>query len=452
MGDYKVIYDPVHGTIKLYGVLLDLLGSPELIRMNQIRQLGLSYLVFPGAHHTRFEHSVGTSHVAGLMAREIELPSSEIDLVSSAGLLHDIGHGPFSHTLEKIFTERIGRDHMEITRDLITGKNDIIDRDSIRFEGAEDFPEIPSILEAHDIDPKMVAELVCQEGITHHDEQERLTVQDGQAYFSTKGYLYQLIHSAIDADQLDFLLRDSKYTGVAYGIIDLDRIIHTITLYHGRIMIHKRGISALEGMLVARSLMYSSVYFHKTARIAESMLVRAGEGLSDERLEEIWPLTDGEVFHILGKEEGFPGDIVKRLRYRKLFKSAFRIESERLTGDSAEAERHREIIKDMAKPEGRRMLEAMICRKASVPEGLVIVDIPDPALTLSEPRLRRTDINVLGEKPEPLSRISNIARALQFRPGIPWCMMVSCPEKYRQDVTRIMESHYRSLIDVDQRT
>ncbi|MGA1822881.1 MAG: HD domain-containing protein [Thermoplasmatota archaeon] len=452
MSDYKVIYDPVHGTIKINGVLLDLIGSPELIRLNQIRQLGLSYLVFPGAHHTRFEHSVGTSHVAGLLAREIDLPKSEIDLVSAAGLLHDIGHGPFSHTLERIFKERIGKDHMQITRDLITGEDRIIDRDTVRFEGSGESPEIPVILESHDIDPKMVAELVCQEEISQEGNQERLTVQDGQAYFSTKGYLYQLIHSAIDADQLDFLLRDSRYTGVAYGIIDLDRIIHTITLYHGRIMIHRRGISALEGMLVARSLMYSSVYFHKTARIAESMLVRAGESLSDERLEEIWPLTDGEVLHILGKEEGVPGDIVRRLRYRKLFKSAFRLESEKMAGETPDSEGHRRMIREMARPEERRMLESMICRKASVPEGLVIVDIPDPALTLSEPRLRRTDINVLGDRPEPLSRISNIARALQFRPGIPWCMMVSCPGKYIPEVSGIMDSHYRSMIDIDQST
>ena len=432
MREYKIIYDPVHGTVKMETVLLDLLSTPELNRLNRIKQLGLTYLVFPGAHHTRFEHSLGTSHVAGMLGREMELKDSEIALVQSAALLHDLGHGPFSHTLEKVIHDRTGKDHMEITKDIITGNYDMA-----TDLGAGNSATVPEVLEKHGLNPKEVADLVCTQKPSLHPQQEKLTIQDGQSYFPSKTYLYQIIHSALDADQLDFLLRDSKYTGVAFGIIDLDRIVQTAVRYHGQLMIHKRGISALEGMLVARSLMYSSVYFHKTARIAESMLVRAAEHLEEEKMEEMWRFTDCEAISTLSEEEGIPEDITKRLLLRRLFKSALRIGSEELVGESERSGSLKEMIKMLSDDRERERTEKEICRKAQVPDGYVILDVPDPSLTLSEPRLRRTDVKVYGETVEPLSRISGLARALHYRPAIPWCLMISCPENKREEVQKI---------------
>lgn len=443
MGEYKIIYDPVHGTVKTEGVLMDLLRTPELNRLNRIKQLGLSYLVFPGAHHTRFEHSLGTSHVAGMLGEEIDLDKSELELVRSAALLHDLGHGPFSHTLEKVIHERIGKEHMEITKEIITGSYDLASE-----LGGEPDLSVPTTLENHGLDPKEVADLVCTQKMAIHPEQEKLTIQDGQSYFPTRSYLYQIIHSALDSDQLDFLLRDSKYTGVAFGVIDLDRIVQTAIRYHGELMIHKRGISALEGMLVARSLMYSSVYFHKTARIAESMLVRAAKNLDDDKLRSIWNRTDGEVFHLMSGEEGPVGDITNRLLLRRLFKSAYRIESEELVGESGRARSLKDLIRRLSNDREREKVEKGICRKANVQRDYVILDVPDPSLTLSEPRLRRTDVKVLGDTVETLSRISGLARALHYRPAIPWCLMVSCPENKKEIVRsvskKILEDEIRS--------
>lgn len=429
MGENKIINDPVHGTIKISGPLLDLASTPELNRLNQIRQLGLAYLVFPGAHHTRFEHSMGVSHVAGLLARSIGLDPEEIELVQTAGLLHDLGHGPFSHTMEKVFHERLGKEHMALTKDIVTGRSD--DWTSEWLKSDQRGPSIPEILESHVLDPGEVASLICQDCEKPTGDQETLQVQDGQAFFERSDYLYQIIHSALDADQLDFLLRDSHYTGVAYGIIDLDRIVNTSTLYHGEFMIERRGISALEGMLVARSLMYSSVYFHKTARIAEAMLCKAGDALSDEALETVWKMSDGEILRYMKDQGGLAGDIASRLRFRNLYKSVFRLDSEAVQGDEDEKAVLRETIKRLSIKKERTKIEAEVERRAKMPEGTVIVDVPDPSLTLSEPRLRRTDVKVLSDRPSILSSISSLARALQRRPPIPWCLMISCPKRFR---------------------
>ncbi len=442
MGDFKIINDPVHGTIKLWGPLRDLATTPEFNRLNQIRQLGLAYLVFPGAHHTRFEHSLGVSHVAGLLGEAIGIDPEEVKLVQTAGLLHDLGHGPFSHTMEKVFHDRLGKEHMALTRDIIMGSSD--DWTSDWSDTVERGPSIPEILESHCMDPKEVSSLICQDGNHNDGDLEKFEVQDGQAFFSGSDYLYQIIHSALDSDQLDFLLRDSHYTGVAYGIVDLDRIVNTSTLYHGEFMIERRGISALEGMLVARSLMYSSVYFHKTARIAESMLCRAGDALSDEALKTVWKMSDGEILRFMKDQGGKAGDLASRLRLRRLYKSAFRVESETISWDNEDSIRTREIIRSLTKDRERKRLEDELERKAKVPSGQVIVDVPDPSLTLSEPRLKRTDIKVLGDRPTVLSTISSLARALQRRAPIPWCMMISCPEGHREDVSRAA----RSIIDI----
>ena len=145
----KVINDAIHGQFSLEGVRAELLETPEMNKLSHIKQLGLAHLVFPGAHHTRFEHSLGVSHIGGMMADSIGLDKQEKILVQVAGMLHDVGHGPYSHTLEHILHERGGLDHMSITEGIILGEYDVL------REGEDTSIQsrklIPDILEKNDI-------------------------------------------------------------------------------------------------------------------------------------------------------------------------------------------------------------------------------------------------------------------------------------------------------------
>src|SRR5437899_1490241 len=143
MADLKTITDTVHGTIRLEPLTLELLETLELQRLNSIRQLGLTYLVFPGANHSRVEHCLGVGHVAGEMARSLELSADERKLVQAAGLLHDVGHGPFSHTLEHVLSRELAVDHMHLTQRIITGDDDNVSPDDRRA-----FPDVRRIHQA----------------------------------------------------------------------------------------------------------------------------------------------------------------------------------------------------------------------------------------------------------------------------------------------------------------
>ena len=257
MADLKTITDTIHGTIRLDPLTLDLLETLELQRLNSIRQLGLTYLVFPGANHSRVEHCLGVGHVAGEMARALGLPEEDRKLVQAAGLLHDVGHGPFSHTLEHVLSRELAVDHMHLTQRIITGHDD-----NVSPEDRHAFPDVKRIhevLEAHRVDPAAVAALIRGPS----EKGASLLVPGSRK--ESKRYLAQIIHSPMDADQIDYLMRDAHYTGATHGTIDFSRLLQTLRTHRGELALDRKGLPALEGMLVARGLMYSSVYFHKTS-------------------------------------------------------------------------------------------------------------------------------------------------------------------------------------------
>ncbi len=414
---YKTIQDTIHGSVKFSGPFLDLIDCPEVQRLRGIKQLGLTHLVFPGANHTRLEHSIGAYHVADKMAQQLELSQEEKKTVKAAALLHDVGHAPFSHTLEFLLEEKDGKDHMDITQELIRGSRKIEDREH---------PSIPKILENHGIDPEEVAELIKEE-----PERMKITdlnVHEGQKYFGEEKYLYQMIHSSLDVDQLDYLLRDSHYTGAAHGIIDLERLIQTVEIHNGNLVVSKGGVPAVEGMLVARGLMYSSVYFHKTARIAELMLTKAVDELK-HLPENIYEMSDREFLNFLESRGKFQEEIVQRIKYRRLYKKCMTLDQEQLKkAEGLDMER----LDDL---ERIRELEKRIARRENTDENKILVDVPHEEIKLSEPRLSKTGIKILddGDLAE-LSSYSPLARALQRRPTQPWALMVSCPSEIREKI------------------
>jgi len=408
-----MITDTVHGTLRLEPLTLDLLETLELQRLNSIRQLGLTYLVFPGANHSRLEHCLGVGYVAGEMARALGLSEDERKLVQAAGQLHDVGHGPYSHTLEHVLSRELAVDHMHLTQRIITGEDD-----NVAPEDRGAFPKVPRIhevLKKHGVSPKAVADLI------------RGPAEGGGLYFEARTrkpdrrYLAQIIHSPMDADQIDYLLRDAHYTGAPLGTIDFSRILQTLRLHKGQLALDRKGLPALEGMLVARGLMYSSVYFHKTVRIAEQMIARAVER-SEAPIAEVQKMVDHELLAWLLHQGDFQREIALRLRYRKLYKRVVAYGREDLS-DSA-----KETLSSFKDAAERRRAEDRIARRAGLDPGQVIVDVPLPELLISEPRIAKTEVMILDDgEAKPFSKVSTLGRALQLRQTVDWVVMVACP-------------------------
>jgi uncharacterized protein len=341
-GARKSIFDPVHGPIQLDGVALSLVGTPEFQRLWGIRQTGFAHLVFPGANHTRLEHSLGTFWVAGRMAERIGLPEPARALVTSGALLHDLGHGPFSHTLDGPMREVLGVAHERLSRARIEGTD--------RYWPAE-HAEVPALLERHGLRPRDVADLI-----------------DPRRGGPRTGLLRELLHGPIDADRIDYLQRDAHYTGVAHGAIDAVRLLDTLRVDRGRLAFAEKGRSAVEGFLVGRALMYSTVYYHRTVRAAEMMAQAAFERQPGYpgSARDLFRLTDAEMLVRLQAAPGIAGVLVGRLLERRLYKRAHG-----WTSVEPGSRWHRLL----RRPAERRRLEDEIAAHVGGRPGEVVVDL-----------------------------------------------------------------------------
>lgn len=239
LNEEKVFKDPVHGYIHVRDRLIwDLIGTREFQRLRRIRQLGTTYLTFHGAEHSRFNHSLGVYEIVRRMMTIFQgrpyWDDEERLLCLTAALLHDVGHGPFSHSFEKVFDFN----HEEWSRNIITGNT-----------------EINHVLRSvDDTFPQAVADVIAKK--------------------YPNPLVVSLISSQIDADRMDYLLRDAYYTGVSYGKFDLDRVLRVMRPYPGKIVIKESGMHAVEDYLVRRYQMYWQVYFHPVTRSAEVILTK----------------------------------------------------------------------------------------------------------------------------------------------------------------------------------
>lgn len=391
----KVIHDPVHGSLRLGGLVLELIDAPEVQRLRGIRQLGLANLVFPGANHSRFEHVLGVSHLVERLGHELELPEEELNPLLAAAVLHDIGHPAYSHTLEYLMKDYLGKDHMEFAGDILRGEAGTYEEEELREIRKLRVPSVVDVLSKHDISPAEVADLVLGK--------------------HRKPYLGQIIHSDIDADQMDYLLRDAHSTGVALGMIDVDRLMGTLLVHKNRLAIESKGVEAVEGFLTARALMFTSVYFHHAVRIAELMLANAVDFAIEQggpiNEDNFYRLTDAELIERLHSIPGYPREIVIRLRYRRLFKTAHVEERRELT----RAEKGR-FLKKYGKWRDVLRLQDEIAEKAGLALGRVILDVPIVDVLISEPRLEKVEVPALAEgKLVRMSKLSPIAEALKKR-------------------------------------
>ncbi|MDR9815576.1 MAG: HD domain-containing protein [Candidatus Methanoculleus thermohydrogenotrophicum] len=369
----KIIKDPVHGYIEADDRTLRLLDSMEVQRLRHISQLGFANLVYPGANHTRFEHSLGTMHLAGIMCGTLGLDADETRLVTAAALLHDIGHGPFSHVTEPVMKEFAGRSHHEIGE--IVG------------EGT-----IAGILDDARIDPAEVCAIVSGE---HR--------------------LAGIIHGSLDVDRMDYLMRDAHYTGVPYGTVDAHRLIRCSVLAGSGIALDEGGINAAESLLIARTLMRPAVYFHHVSRIATSMFVHAlreeVQNVPGTDVQELLRMDDAACMERL-KHSPHPvtRDLACRVYARNLYKRALYVGADRVNAPA--------LQRDLG-PARERELAIAIAGTAGLPEEEVLVDIPPLPDTLSmEIRVRNSHAMVAIEEVSPLINTLNDTRRRQWRVGV----------------------------------
>lgn len=425
---HKVIRDSVHGSVRVDEPFLSLMDSDEIQRLAAVHQLGLANLVYPGANHTRLEHSLGAFFVAGRMGKSLQLDPEEDALVRCAAMLHDIGHLPYSHTFEMVLHEQFGIDHVDISKRLVTGEDSVMsDAEEVVLGNRM---SVVDALERHRVDAKQVAALLDGCGQSG-PQQSTLQSHEGQAHFNDRRYLGQMINGVLDVDQLDYLVRDAHYTGVAYGVIDLDRLIDTVEIFNGDLVVERGGVSAVEGMLVARALMFSSVYYHKTVRIAELMLAKAVEMLQPDEIANIHRMTDSSLLSHLVSKGGFHEKIATRIKYRRLFKKAHALSVLDVEDDGWPSV---DALGGMAR---RRAAEDEIAQRAGIEPGEVIIDVPSHELPVSEPRITLTDIRVVdGKRVRLLPRLSSIAQSLQNRRVHEWAVMVACPDEHKEKVAK----------------
>jgi hypothetical protein len=311
------------------------------------------------------------------------------DHLCCAALLHDIGHGPFSHTLESILRERYTVDHVDLTERLVLGTYDIFQHGET--EVLDQVQTVSALLESSDIDPSMVVDIIKGDQKKHP-------------------FLGELLNSVVDVDQIDYLLRDSFYTGVAYGMIDSQRFTQTIEVYQDHLALDRKGVGVVENILMARALMYSSVYFHKTVRIAELMLSKAMESIPDMHPFDFFKLTDPELIEMMKQKGGYQYGIITRLKYRRLFKQVY------VMLPHNRDEQRMNLLKQLEDNDFRRSMEKRFEDELSIPEGHVIIDVPLVDLLAAEPRIQEINMLVLeNDDVKMLTTYTPVAEAIRMR-------------------------------------
>ena len=388
------INDPIHGFIGLTDIEAKIINSLPYQRLRRIKQLSGGHFVYPTAEHTRFGHCIGVMYLAGLSGKRLlnrmGLGDQKLQEVRIAGLLHDIGHGPFSHVFEEVLIEKRGMNHEDVTEWIILKS------------------ELGDMLEADGISKKRIGNLVRGRQKTKRDS-----------------IIAGIVAGQIDSDKMDYLIRDSFYCGVNYGLVDIHRLIDSIEIskdYQMQFDIAARG--ALESFLVARYEMFLNVYYHKTVRSVEVMLVKlinAADNIleltSFSSPEEFLELDDMSLISRIrsidpseSEEAKEAAKMVNLLDSRILYKSAF--EKVLHTQD-------RFVSRILTKSKVRESIQEEIASIAGVEMDEVIVDVPTlPSVPYNPHQLDPMEINIFeiidGKRiPHNLSDYSNIAEMMK---------------------------------------
>ena len=398
---YLDIIDPIHDFIRVYNSELKIIDSPIFQRLRRIKQLSGAHLIYPGAQHTRFEHSLGVMHIASMASNSLKekgiLKSHDIRDIRLAALLHDIGHGPFSHLFEEVLEKRQKISHEDIGKKIIL-KTEI--GDSISKSG---------------FDKRFICKLAF-----------------GDSKFQ---FMNELISGALSADIMDYLLRDGYFTGAEHAKIDHNRLTYSLDVFKDQLALDKSALVNFETMMISRYQMFKAVYFHKTVRAGEVMLLEAMDlarnelGLTSMNVDEFVKLTDDSILaDLLSLPENksdlkIAKKIAEDYEQRKLFKCVF--ETDFNNNTKIGKKRLNQIKQD-------------IIRKSRVAENEVFVDSSTtPSMPLSPSKKESNSIILVTDDGKktiatkiPISKIPIVSTMSGFMNNL----RVYTPSKNRKKV------------------
>ncbi|KON33832.1 MAG: hypothetical protein AC479_03035 [miscellaneous Crenarchaeota group-6 archaeon AD8-1] len=399
------IKDPIHGFVYISELEKKIIDSFPLQRLRRLRQLAGSEYVYPGANHTRFEHSIGTMYLAGKVAENPNISrrivDQEFDSIRISALLHDIGHGPFSHIFEYLLSKKLHKTHEDLTTWLVQKS------------------QMSDIISESGFNPKKISLLAV-----------------GKLQEQGKTFLNQIISSAVDVDKQDFIVRDTFHTGAEYGFIDIFRLIHALNVLHENLAVEIGAISAIEAFMIARIESFKSIYFHRVGRAAQIMLSTAMEK-ADEELgltafrtpEEYLALDDYTVWSAL-KKCTKSKKIINNLEKRKLLKCAY---------ERTFYEKDTTVSNIFGLEPYRTQIQNDIAKIAKVDAETVIIDVPTVESvpyhnsvlmeSMEVPVFNKNQIN--GNKAYKLTELSKIIENLK---GFLNILRVYTIEKNRQKV------------------
>ena len=419
------INDPIHDFIGITNVEAKIINSETYQRLRRIKQLSGGHFVYPTAEHTRFGHCIGVMFLAGRTGKKLldklKLGNTVLQEVRLAGLLHDLGHGPFSHVFEESLLEKQGKNHEDVTEWLVLKS------------------EVGEILENEGVSKKRIADLVRGRRTRKHD-----------------GVVSGIVAGQVDSDKMDYLIRDSFYCGVNYGLVDIHRLIDSLDVssdYQLHFDIAARG--ALEAFLVARYEMFLNVYYHKTVRSVEVMLVKlinAADNVLNltgfKTPDEFLRLDDMSLVSMVREIDPSESEDAKEAAHmmnlldsRILYKSVF--EKVLHTGD-------RFVSKVFTKKKVRESIEEEIASIAGIENHEVIVDVPTlPSVPYNPHQLDPMEIAIFetidGKKvSRNLSDYSNIAQMMK---GYLDVIRVYTFEKNRAEVGRAAREVFQEVPD-----
>ena len=299
--EFLEITDPIHDFIRLTKTERQIIDTPVFQRLRRIKQLSGAHLTYPGAQHTRFEHSLGVMHIASMAGTSLQskgiMSNNDILNLRLAAILHDIGHGPFSHLFEEVLQRKKKKSHEEIGKEIILKT------------------EIGEIISKNGFDKKLIHNLAVGEGSLQ--------------------FMNEIISGALSADMMDYLLRDGYFTGAEHAKIDHSRITYSLDVFKKKLALDNSALVNFETMMISRFQMFKAVYFHKTVRAGEVMLLEAMALVDDElgltslSLEDYVKQTDESIMASLlsipetTRELRIAKEIARDYQNRKLFKCVF---------------------------------------------------------------------------------------------------------------------------------